>query len=116
MSGTVSTASRMPMPSTGTFATASTGTIAMMLPPGTPGTANDDRIDVNTTDAYCAGVSVTPYSRARNSTPTGIATAAPTRDTDAANGTMNCDTIGGSRAFSALSTIAGSAASDDRDA
>ena len=37
---------------TGTRAAASTGTIAMMLPPGTPGTANDDRIEVNTIEAY----------------------------------------------------------------
>src|SRR5262249_40612433 len=59
MSGIVSTASRMPMPSTGTFAAASTGTIAMMLP-GTPGTANDDRIVVKTIDASCGGASGTP--------------------------------------------------------
>jgi hypothetical protein len=57
-----------------------------------------------------------PYRRARNSTPTGIATAAPMRNTDAASGRMNRDTIGGRLARSPLSTIAGSAASDERDA
>ena len=40
MSGMVSTASKMPMPSTGRPAALRTGTIAKMLPPGIPGTAN----------------------------------------------------------------------------
>ena len=88
----------------------------MMLPPGTPGTANDERIVANAIDANCGGDNATPYSRARNRAPTGMATAAPTRDTDAASGRMNPDTTGGMCARSALSSIAGSAASDDRDA
>src|SRR5580765_4482848 len=116
MSGIVSTASRMPMPSTGRSTAARTGTMAMMLPPGTPGTANELSITVNTTEASCAGDKVMPYKRARNNTPTGIATAAPMRNTDAASGRTNRDTIGGNWARSPLSTIAGSAASDERDA
>src|SRR4051794_2899232 len=116
MSGMVSTASRMPMPSIGRLAAASTGTIAITLPPGTPGTANELRMVVNTTDASCAGDRVAPYSFARNSTPTGIATAAPTRKTDPASGSTNPVTIAGIFALSPLPTIAGSAASDDGDA
>src|SRR5206468_5351396 len=60
ISGIVSTASRIPIPSTGTFAAFSTGTIAMMLPKGMPGTANDVSTTVKTIDATSAGPTVTP--------------------------------------------------------
>jgi len=73
----VSTASRMPTPSMGRLAAANTGTMAMMLPPGMPGTANETSTTAKTTDASCAGVSVTPNRRARKTTPTVCATAAP---------------------------------------
>ena len=42
------------MPSIGRFADASTGTSAMMLPPGMPGTVNELRTEVNAIDASCA--------------------------------------------------------------
>src|ERR1051325_3251285 len=60
MSGIVSTARRMPMPSTGRFAAASTGTIATMLPPGMPGTANVAMTTARIADSSCGVVSATP--------------------------------------------------------
>ena len=43
----------MPTPSSGRLAAANTGTIAMMLPPGIPGTANEANTTAKTTDTSC---------------------------------------------------------------
>src|SRR5712691_3260869 len=50
-----------------------------------------------------------------NSTPTVCATAAPKRNSDAEMGTMKLETTIGEPTRPTLSTIAGNAASDDRD-
>ena len=104
------------MPSTGTRAAVNAGTSATMLPPGTPGTADDATTIAAATVARSVPESDTPPSRARNNTPTVCATAVPTWNTDTASGITRREVVASKPARSAACTIAGRVASEDRDA
>src|SRR4029079_16328989 len=95
---------------------ASTGTIAMIEPPGIPGMLKLVTTDVATTVAICVGTIATPYNFARKPHPIVIQSVSPTRKRTVASGMKNPVISSGSdsRVF-AVSISAGSAASDDRD-
>src|SRR5580700_5737057 len=86
ISGIVSTASRIPIPAAGRFTDVRTGAMTMIPPPGTPGTVRLVATAVTVTVASCHGLSTTPYSFARNKTPTTWTIVPPTRNTEAASG------------------------------
>ena len=90
--------------------------MTMMDPAGMPGTLNVVGTTVRTTDSICVAVSSMPYRRAMKSTAVGCATAPATRYVDAASGRKKPEISAGSpRRVRALSIIAGSAASEDRE-
>ena len=86
ISGIVSIASRSPIPSTGTPAYASTGTITRIEPYATPGTLKLASIAVRATPHSVGPVTSIWYNRAMKSTPETCAITAPILNIDAASG------------------------------